>query len=291
MGAARFIGGVALGAALTTCTPRAAQADAPRPYQLKYDVALDASVIGISAALVLGSELVKTVKPLTCRWCDRDDGADSLNSLDRWGRTLKWRDPQRAQFDSGVTAFLLEPAFAMVDMIVVSGADNADRAFPVDLLVISEAVAVSTFLNQATKLAFARERPFVHVLAPGDRMSTPAPTDNNVSFYSGHSAMTFSLASAAGTVATLRGYRLMPLVWATLMPLAVATGYLRIAGDKHYLSDVLTGAILGAAVGVALPLLFHGRANDDRVPIGSRSAPVATPLHAQTPMVSLGGGF
>ncbi|HSO33467.1 MAG TPA: phosphatase PAP2 family protein, partial [Labilithrix sp.] len=88
-----------------------------------------------------------------------------------------------------------------------------------------------------------------------------------------------------------RGYRLMPLVWATLMPLAVATGYLRIAGDKHYLSDVLTGAILGAAVGVALPLLFHGRANDDLVPIGSRSAPVATPLHAQTPMVSLGGGF
>ena len=106
------------------------------------------------------------------------------------------------------------------------------------------------------------------------------------------SVSTFSLASAAGTVATLRGYRLMPLVWATLMPLAIATGDLRSGGDKHYLSDVLTGAVLGAAVGVALPLLFHGRERDDRVPIGSGAVqPAASPLHAQTPMVSIGGGF
>jgi membrane-associated phospholipid phosphatase len=293
MGAARLLRvltAAGAGAAFALASPTTAHADAPRPHQLKYDVALDATVIGVSTALVLGSELVRSVKPLTCRWCDRDGESDRLNALDRWGRTLKWRDPLRAQFDSGVTAFLLEPAFAMVDMIVVAGADDADRAFPVDLLVISEAVAVSTFLNQATKLVFARERPFVHVLPPGDRPKTPAPSDNNVSFYSGHSALSFSLASAAGTVATLRGYRLMPLVWATLVPLAAATGYLRIAGDKHYLSDVLTGAVLGTAVGVALPLLFHGRERDDRVPIGSGAAPVA-PLHAQTPMVSLGGGF
>jgi membrane-associated phospholipid phosphatase len=177
-------------------------------------------------------------------------------------------------------------------MIVVSAADDADRAFPVDLLVISEAVAVSTFMNQAAKLVFARERPFVHVLPPDERKKTLAPSDNNVSFYSGHSAMTFSLASAAGTVATLRGYRLMPLVWGTLVPLAIATGYLRIGGDKHYLTDVLTGAILGTAVGVALPLLFHPRERDDRVPIGSGAIqPATAPLHAQTPMVSLGGGF
>ncbi len=295
MSAARFIGvaaAFALTATLGTLTPATARADAPRPHQLKYDVALDATVIGASVAFVLGTELVKAAKPLTCRWCDRDGEIDHLNGLDRWGRTLKWRDPRRSQFVSNVTAFLLEPAFAMVDMIVVSASDDADRAFPVDLLVISEAVAVSTFLNQATKLVFARERPFVHALPPADRKTTPAPSDNNVSFYSGHSAMTFSLASAAGTVATLRGYRLMPLVWATLVPLAIATGYLRIGGDKHYLSDVLTGAVLGTAVGVALPLLFHGRDRDDRVPIGSGAVqPATSPLHAQTPMVSIGGGF
>ncbi len=296
MGAARFLGvlgSFAVAAALATFTPATARADdAPRPYQLKYDVARGATAIGLSVAFVLGSELVKSAKPLTCRWCDRDGEVDHLNGLDRWGRTLKWRDPLRSQFDSGVTAFLLEPAFAMIGMIVVSAADDADRAFPVDLLIISEAVAVSTFLNQAAKLVFARERPFVHGLPPDERKRTLAPSDNNVSFYSGHSAMTFSLASAAGTVATLRGYRLMPLVWGTLVPLAIATGYLRIGGDKHYLTDVLTGAILGTAVGVALPLLFHPRERDERVPIGSGAIqPASSPLQAQSPMVTLGGGF
>lgn len=293
LGAALTLGALGLG------TPSPARADAPRPHQLKYDLTLDAAAIGISAAFVIGTELVKVVKPQRCRWCDRDDEGDHLNGLDRAARiSLKWRDLRQAQFDSSVTAFLLEPAFATVDMIAVAAADDADRAFPVDLLIVTEAVAVSTFLNQAAKLVFARERPFVHALPPEERLTTALPSDNNVSFYSGHSAMTFSLAAAAGTVATLRGYRLMPLVWATLMPLAAATGYLRIGADKHYLSDVLTGAVLGTVVGVALPLLFHGREGDDVVPLGAvSSSPAGTgtgaaPLRgAPAPMVTLGGGF
>ncbi len=255
------------------------------------------TLIGVSAAFVIGTEVFKVVKPHGCRWCDRDDEVDRLNGLDRWGRTtLRWRDPRQAQFDSGVTAFLLEPAFATVEMVVSAAVENADRAFPVDLLIITEAVAVSTFLNQATKIAFARERPFVHAMPPEERKKTALPSDNYVSFYSGHSAMTFSLATAAGTVATLRGYRLMPLVWSTLLPLAAATGYLRLGADKHYLTDVLSGAILGSAVGVLLPLLYHGREGNELVPLGSGvTAPAATgasPLRgAATPMVSLGGGF
>jgi len=274
--------------------PSAARAEPPRPHQLKYDVALDATAIGLSAAFVIATELATGVKPLRCRWCDRDDEEDRLNGLDAWGRrTLKWRDPRQAQRASNVTAFVLEPAFATLEMIAASAADNAGRAPPVDLLIVTEAVAVSALVNQATKIVFARERPFVHALPPAERGATAAYWDNNVSFYSGHAAMTFSLAAAAGTVATLRGYRLMPLVWSTLMPLACATGYLRIAGDKHYLSDVLLGAVLGTAFGVALPILFHGRQGDNREsdggsPVGTGAAPLRG---SPTPMVTLGGGF
>ncbi|MDB4944420.1 MAG: phosphoesterase PA-phosphatase related [Labilithrix sp.] len=278
--------------------PRAARADAPRPHQLKYDVVIDSSIIGASVAFMLATELSGVVKPRECRWCGRDGEVSEVNGFDRWGRSrLKWRDPQAAQFDSGVTAFLLEPAFATVDMIVVAAADNADRAFPVDLLVMSEAVAVSTVLNQFTKIIFARERPFVHALTPDERRKTVNPGDNNVSFYSGHSALSFSLAAAAGTVATMRGYRGMPVVWGTLMPLAVATGYLRIAADKHYLSDVLTGAVVGTAIGVLVPLVFHNRQGDARVQLGPGDRPpiddVSAPLRAAPPgpMITLGGGF
>jgi membrane-associated phospholipid phosphatase len=52
------------------------------------------------------------------------------------------------------------------------------------------------------------------------------------SFYSAHTALAFS---------TLGGPRL-----AVSLPLAIGTGGLRIAAGKHYLTDVLTGAAVGA---------------------------------------------
>jgi membrane-associated phospholipid phosphatase len=52
------------------------------------------------------------------------------------------------------------------------------------------------------------------------------------SFYSAHTALAFS---------TLGGARL-----AISLPLAIGTGGLRVAAGKHYLTDVLTGAAIGA---------------------------------------------
>jgi membrane-associated phospholipid phosphatase len=39
--------------------------------------------------------------------------------------------------------------------------------------------------------------------------------------------------------------------------LATGTAYLRIAADRHWLSDVIVGMLTGVAVGIAVPLLFH----------------------------------
>ena len=38
-------------------------------------------------------------------------------------------------------------------------------------------------------------------------------------------------------------------IWISALGLASATGYLRMAADKHYFSDVLTGAVVGSLVG------------------------------------------
>src|SRR6187455_2290908 len=84
--------GVALLAlGLGVSTPVRAQPQ-QRAHQLRYDVPLDATVIGLSAAFVIGTELFKVVKPHSCRWCDRDEERDTLNGLDRWGRSsFRWR--------------------------------------------------------------------------------------------------------------------------------------------------------------------------------------------------------
>jgi len=88
---------------------------------------------------------------------------------------------------------------------------------------------------------------------------TALSRDANLSFPSGHTALGFSLATAAGTVATLRGYRHAPYVWGAGMAVAAFTGYLRLAADKHYASDVLVGALVGSLVGWAVPYLLHRR--------------------------------
>ena len=38
-------------------------------------------------------------------------------------------------------------------------------------------------------------------------------------------------------------------IWTGAMGLALATGYFRLAADKHYMSDVITGAITGVLIG------------------------------------------
>jgi membrane-associated phospholipid phosphatase len=118
---------------------------------------------------------------------------------------------------------------------------------------------LASVLNQTVKFGVGRERPFVHVLPEDQKPLTPKPTDNNLSFYSGHTNLAFALVVSAGTVAELRGYNHRGWIWAVGLPVATSVGLLRMAADKHYLTDVGIGALVGSAFGVAVPLLLHGR--------------------------------
>jgi membrane-associated phospholipid phosphatase len=96
----------------------------------------------------------------------------------------------------------------------------------------------------------------------------PRSGEDNVSFYSMHTSFAFSIVAATGTVAGLRGYDSAPYIWGIGMPLAALTGFMRIAADRHYLTDVLTGAAVGTALGIALPRLMHGRKNESVPAVG-----------------------
>lgn len=192
------------------------------------------------------------LSPASCRWCDD-------NALDRGVRdALVWDDPVRANLWSNV-AIVATPVAGAGLLEVLGPRGRRGRESVHNLLILAEAGMIASNLGHVVKLVAARERPFVHQLAPADKPFTDKPSENNLSFYSGHSTVAMSLAVAAGTTATLRGYRHHTLVWATAVPLALATGYLRIAADKHYTTDVAVGWLTGAAVGVAVPYLLHRR--------------------------------
>jgi len=232
--------------------PPAPPAPPPEP-ELRYSLATDATVTGAAIAFWIGSEAFKShLAPSTCRWCD----PPGFDSSVRDG--LKWNDTESANVISYVIPLGVEP-LAMIGLQAYAARDHGtpDAAW-VDVLLISEATAVAMAMNQAVKFVVGRERPFVHALPDDQKGQTAHPSDNNVSFYSGHSTFAFAMAASAGTIASMRRYRLAPSIWATGMALAAATAYLRIAADRHYASDVTVGAILGSATGIAVPRLFHG---------------------------------
>jgi membrane-associated phospholipid phosphatase len=99
------------------------------------------------------------------------------------------------------------------------------------------------------------------------------PADNNTSFPSGHVTLAFSVVTSSAEIANLRGYRHAPWIWRIGMPVAAFTAYLRVAADRHYLTDVLMGAGVGSGIGFAVPYFGHRR-HDARVPsVGVTPAP------------------
>lgn len=251
----------ALVAAALLGAPSSARAEPPR--DLHFTTAVD---LPITLALLGGyqvSELVlkKRLAPAAPRVRERAaDGTDTLNPVDRAARGLRWSDTREA---GRVSDFLLIMAnLSAQSFTYLASTVDADTGAHggENVLMILEATAVAAATNQLTKFLVGRERPCAHFALPG--VTAPCfgdRTDHHLSFFSGHATVTSALAVSSGTIASLRGYSLAPLVWGSGALIALSTGYLRIAADKHYLSDVLAGLVIGSTVGALVPLLAHGR--------------------------------
>jgi len=213
---------------------------------LYYNYRVDLVVTGIAAAgYIITAAAKNQLAPANCRWCH-------VNSFDRWSRdNLKWSNTDIADKAVYVTAYALAPAIAFGLDALAAGSDNELDNFLVDALIISEASMISSFTTELVKISVGRQRPYAH-FAAGSKL----PADNN-SFYSGHTALAFSLATASGTVSSMRGYTYAPLIWGVGMAVAATTGYLSIAADRHYLTDVIAGAVFGSAFGFGIPYIFH----------------------------------
>jgi len=272
----------------------ACRTGAAQPRDLRHDTRADVAVTATGATWLLLSELLKgSLVPEKCRWCYRaDDGGDLLNPYDGWMRhRLRWTDTRAAHLASNVGLVVLEPATQLGLTFLAANQAGSPKSFPLDALLITEATVVAGVLNQIAKFGFARERPFVHYLprAPNAiRELTASPSDDNLSFFSGHTTLAFAVATSSATIATMRGYKLAPVIWGTGLVFAGSVGYLRIAADKHYFSDVLTGAIVGSLVGVAVPLIFHSPQSNDETS-GASDQALSSP--ATRTAVSISGAF
>lgn len=146
-------------------------------------------------------------------------------------------------------AAAVSPALLLLDKDIRQDAPTA-------VLLVSESMLLDLALTSLFKEIVRRPRPYCY--NPDAPLSEKLKRDARQSFFSGHTsfsaAATFSAARIWSDYHSDSGWK--PVVWATAAVIPATVGFLRVKAGKHYLTDVLTGFVVGGACGLLVPH-FH----------------------------------
>lgn len=168
--------------------------------------------------------------------------------------TLEGR--RRAAFIGDMTYYGSLAYPYLVDVVAVAWLGHGKPGVAAQMALINtEAFAITGFLSFASNAFIRRQRPYARDCTESDRETFPdcKLPGKSEGFFSGHTGIA---ATAAGL--TCSHHRHLPLygggvpdAMACVATIAGAllTGYTRLAADKHYLFDVITGLGLGFPIG------------------------------------------
>jgi len=187
---------------------------------------------------------------------------------------------------------LAPQVLAFVDALavpLVTDNGNWDVAWQMTMINV-QALAITGLLSRGGHRLIARERPDVEPCLDDAGYHGLCFGGANASFPSGHTSGAFA---GAGMVCAHHlnlplygGGASDPGACITMTALATTSGVLRITSDRHYASDVIVGAAIGAGAGFALPMLVHYREVDPKPKHAFRFA--ITPVASST---TLGGAI
>jgi membrane-associated phospholipid phosphatase len=128
-------------------------------------------------------------------------------------------------------------------------------------VIYCETLLLSLALDSLAKPLVGRPRPYTYSNDPVLVEHTRSEgRDAYLSFYSRHAATTFA-ASVSGAYLFAQSSsdsNARAVVWGAELALAAATADLRTRAGMHFYSDALVGAVVGTAVGLAVPYLHGG---------------------------------
>lgn len=253
---------------------------------------------GTANYLLMGGSLVgalasSAIRPVPSRWRTR-------NRLDEWGRrALGIQKYDRALWardasDLFVSVNVVYPL--LIDsLIIMSWFRQSEEVAGQMALITLEAIAVGGLIQGLTSGLASRERPFVRDCGKtiNQRLDDCHASDRYRSFFSGHTSNAFAAASVTCSHHARHAVFGHPLADGLACGAAYASAstvaLMRVVGQRHYITDVLTGALVGTLSGLGVPWLLHYG------PLAAK-APGANPSIrlSLVPMpngVSLGGSF
>jgi membrane-associated phospholipid phosphatase len=177
---------------------------------------------------------------------------------------LRVRSPNglaRVRSLSDLTALTSAALVVGVDSLVVPLARGKSDVALQLVLMDAEAYAFSTLLTTTTFNIAGRARPSYEDCQRDPSFDKLCGSGSTASFPSGHanaSATAAGLSCAHHTRLALYGN-----AWAdaiacgTTAALALSTAAFRVMGDRHYVSDVVVGDVIGFSIGYSVPTLLH----------------------------------
>jgi membrane-associated phospholipid phosphatase len=231
---------------------------AQSPYKL--DVTRESIIFGSGIVFgVVGINLNEAIVPFTqdeINAFNRDD----VNKIDR-GATYNWSLAAANASDIIATALILSPA-------LLAFSDNVRNDFTPVLTMYFQTLILAETLPLTLKGITQRGRPFVY--------NEDAPLEEKESqnakrsFFSGHTSVAFAMAVFLSTVYSdyHPNSHWTPFIWGVSLLAASTVGYLRYAAGKHFPTDIITGALVGSAIGYFIPFIHRTNENDLDVSIG-----------------------
>ncbi len=210
-----------------------------------YDLELKKELILLGSGALLnitGLIIVDNILPLTLQEINELDVND-INSFDR--NAIK---PHRESLNGDL---LLYGSFLLPLTFLAN--DNTRRDWQMLGVMWLEVMAIQSGINLLVKGLAKRTRPYVY--DPNTPLETKQTVGARLSFYSGHTSTTAATTFYVARVFSdyLSNKTVKTFIWIGAAIYPALTGYLRRDTGNHFRTDVITGYLIGAAIGYFIP--------------------------------------
>ena len=124
-------------------------------------------------------------------------------------------------------------------------------------IIYLETLLLNFGATNLTKSAVRRPRPFMYNPSDEIPMSLKMKKSAQYSFFSGHTSFTAAMSFLTAKLHNdfYPDSKASPVIWGLAAAIPAYTGIQRIRGGKHFVTDVLVGYAVGAAIGILVPEL------------------------------------
>lgn len=233
------------------------KATEPAPHKTTFaaDPIADGGIIIAAGTFAILLEQINGTGEIRPQQISPDFDRSQLLGIDRAAVNQTEDEDSRMRSNIGLW---LAGAFAVADPVLTGIREKHVQAALVDGFLYAQSVTVTLAVTNLAKIAVRRPRPAAYIEAERNKDNpnyANSNTDSALSFFSGHSSITATIAATASYLAFARSTSLWrPLI--TLGVGAAVTAFVaveRVRAGSHFPTDVIAGAIAGAGIGVIVP--------------------------------------